>query len=108
MIDDSRVALVTGAGRRVGQAIAVALGERGLHVAVHYHQSEGGARETAQWINNTGKSNATLFRADLSDPAVPEQLISDVVAQCGRLDVLVNSAAIMMRTPVDTVDVAQW
>jgi len=104
---DTRVALVTGAGRRVGRAIATALGQRAMHVAVHYNGSAAGARETAADIERGG-GRATLFQADLSEPSAPASLIDDVVAQLGRLDVLVNSAAIMKRTPLDSVTPAEW
>jgi pteridine reductase len=102
-----RVAIVTGAGRRVGRAIAIALGEDGAHVAVHYHGSEAPARETLQLIEAAG-GTASLFQADLRDATAAAKLAGDVASACGRLDVLVNSAASMMRTPLDTVTPAQW
>ncbi len=102
-----RVALVTGAGHRVGRAIALALGEDGAHVAVHFHGSEESARETAKTVESAG-GKATLFKADLRDAAAADALAGDVAARCGRLDVLVNSAASMMRTPLETVTPAQW
>jgi pteridine reductase len=102
-----RVALVTGAGRRIGQAIAVALGSRGMRVAVHYHGSEEGARETAGEVAARGGEAAT-FRADLGEPDAPARLVDDVAAALGALDVLVNSAAVMVRTPVGEVTPGQW
>jgi pteridine reductase len=101
-----RVALVTGAGHRVGRAIAIALAADGAHVAVHYHASEEPARGTVSAIEKDGGA-ATLFRADLRD-AGAAKLIDEVATRCGRLDVLVNSAASMMRTPLDSVTPAQW
>lgn len=102
-----RVALVTGAGHRVGRAIAVALGADGAHVAVHYHESAEPARATVSAIEKQG-GRASMFRADLRDAAAAAKLADDVIAACGRLDVLVNSAASMMRTPLETVTPAQW
>lgn len=102
-----RTALVTGAGRRLGQAIAVALGERGVHVMVHYHTSDRGARETVAMIESAGGS-ATVVQGDLRNPAAIDALVATSVAQTGTLDVLVNSAAEMLRTPVGEVSVAQW
>ncbi|MGH7654899.1 MAG: SDR family NAD(P)-dependent oxidoreductase [Gemmatimonadaceae bacterium] len=102
-----RVALVTGAGHRVGRAIALAMGEDGAHVAVHYHGSEQPARETVEAIEQAGGS-ASTFRADLRDADAAPALVDAVLTACGRLDVLVNSAASMMRTPLDTVTPAQW
>jgi pteridine reductase len=104
---EARTALVTGAGRRVGRAIAVALGARGMRVAVHYHASDAGARETVGLIREAGGDAITL-RADLSEPRAPEQLVEQAVAQLGTLDVLVNSAAIMIRTPLAEVTPETW
>ena len=101
-----RVALVTGAGRRVGRALAVALGAEGMTVAVHYHASDAGARETARTIEGKG-GKASLVKADLTGDTAA-RLIDDVVRQFGGLDVLVNSSAVMERTPLGEVTVAQW
>ena len=101
------VVLVTGAGRRVGRAIAVHLSGLDYDVAVHFHQDEGSARETSGKCKARG-IRSVWFSADLSDPAAPEMLIQRVVASFGRIDALVNSAAILMRTPLETVTAAQW
>ncbi|HEU4566052.1 MAG TPA: SDR family oxidoreductase, partial [Gemmatimonadaceae bacterium] len=102
-----RVALVTGAGRRVGRALALALGARGMRVAVHYHASRAGADETARRIAAAG-SEARVFAADLRDVAACERLVDEVASSFGALDVLVNSAAVMLRTPVGEVTAGQW
>jgi pteridine reductase len=102
-----RVALVTGAGRRVGRAIAVALGEQGMRVAVHYNTSVDGARETAQLVEKAG-GGAVLVRADLTDVTACEHLIDAVVLQHGELYTLVNSAATMVRTPLGEVTPQDW
>jgi pteridine reductase len=102
-----RVALVTGAGRRVGRAIALGLAERGARVAIHFHGSESGARETAAAAAALG-ADARLFRADLLGGEEPARLVEDVARSFGALDVLVNSAAVMTRTPLGSVTVAEW
>lgn len=102
-----RSALVTGAGRRLGRAIATALGARGMRVIVHYHASVSGARETADAIAAAG-GRATLVQADLRDPAAAERLVGAAVEAHGALDVLVNSAAEMVRTPLGSVAAAEW
>ena len=102
-----RVALVTGAGQRVGAAIARALGASGMHVAVHYHESVEGARQVVAAIETAG-GRATAFAADLTTPDAPAQLIGDVVASCSALHLLVNSAAMMERTPIGEVSADQW
>lgn len=102
-----RVALITGAGQRVGQAIALALGAEEMRVAVHHHASAEGARRTASALRGLGVETAT-FAADLREPTAPDRLIADVVAQFGALDVLVNSAAVMRRLALDAVTSAEW
>jgi pteridine reductase len=99
--------LVTGAGRRLGRAIAVALGARGMRVAVHYHGAEQGARETARMIVDAG-GEAFTIRADLREPGAPAQLVDHAVERLGSLDVLVNSAAVMIRTPFEDVTETVW
>ena len=102
-----RVALVTGAGHRVGRALALALGERGMRVAVHYNRTAIGATATARLIEEMGVE-ASCFAADLTQGDAPARLVDEVVGRFGGLDVLVNSAAVMERTPVGEVTVAQW
>ena len=101
------VALVTGGARRVGRAIAEGLGARGMHVIVHHRASADGARETAASIVRAG-GQATILTADLLNASAAERLIDDAIAVAGRLDVLVNSASVMLRTPVGEVSAAQW
>ena len=102
-----RTALVTGAGRRVGRAIAVALGARGMRVAVHYHGAEQGAQETAREIERVG-GEALTVRADLRQAGAPFQLVAESAERLGSLDVLVNSAAVMVRTPFEDVSEDVW
>lgn len=102
-----RVALVTGAGRRIGRAIALGLAGRGARLALHYNESLAGAEESRAEIAAAG-GEAHLFRADLRGSGEPERLVADVAARLGALDVLVNSAAVMLRTPVGSVSVADW
>lgn len=102
-----KVALVTGGGRRVGRALAEALAERGAHVAVHYNQSSKGADEVVRAIAARG-GKAAAFAADLSSRDAPVALIGGVEKAFGALDVLVNSAAVMVRTPFGAVDPGAW
>ena len=107
METDGRVALVTGAGTRVGRAIALALGKAGMRVAVHYAGSQRGARETADEIIGMG-SDARTMPGDLTDPATAPRLVEHTAKVFGALDVVVNSAAVMLRTPVGEVLVEDW
>ena len=103
----NKVALVTGGGRRVGRALAEALGERGATVAVHYGASKAGADEVVKEIEAHG-GKAAAFGADLTSPDAPRALVDAVSRRFGSLDVLVNSAAVMVRTPIGEVDSAAW
>lgn len=103
----SSVALVTGGGRRVGRALALALAGRGASVAVHYNESAKGANEVVASIKAAG-GRAEAFGADLTQPDAPDALVRRVVDSLGSLDVLVNSAAVMVRTPFGEVTGEQW
>jgi pteridine reductase len=91
-----RVALVTGGGRRLGRALAGALADRGMTLAIHHHASAEGAATLRDEIVARG-GQASCFAADLGDPRAARELPGRVVRQFGRLDVLVNSAAIMRK-----------
>lgn len=102
-----RLALVTGAGTRVGRAIALDLAARGWRLAVHYHGSGPGADETVAAIVAMG-GRAQAFRADLSSPDGPAGLIEAVHASCGPITALVSSAASMVCTPVGATTAATF
>jgi pteridine reductase len=102
-----RVALVTGAGRRLGRAMAQALAERGMSVALHYHESEDGARELHEEIVRSG-GHAACFQANLTDAGAAEDLPQQVARRMGGLDVLVNSAAVMRRLSLEETTPEAW
>jgi pteridine reductase len=102
-----RVALVTGAGRRLGQAMARALAGRGMTLAIHYHASVEGATDLQAEIVKAG-GRATCFKADLTDPHAARALPEQVAGRLGRLDVLVNSAAIMQRLRLEDTTPERW
>lgn len=96
-----KAALVTGGGVRVGRALALALAGAGCDVVVHYNRSAGPAEATREEAERLG-AVAHAVGADLADPAAAEGLVAAAVERCGRLDVLVNSAAIF--PPGDTLE----
>lgn len=102
-----KVALVTGAGRRVGRAIAEALAGDGMRLAIHYHESRGGADELLSGIRGRG-GDADVFQANLLEVGECDALVEAVTRRFGALDVLVNSAAVMVRTPFGEVTAEQW
>lgn len=85
--------LVTGAGRRLGRDIAVALAQAGWRVAVHYHRSRSDALETVAACAASTPA-AGLFEADLADEGAARALLPRVAAELGAVDAVVNSAAL--------------
>jgi pteridine reductase len=102
-----KVALVTGGAIRVGRAIASKLAENGATVAVHYRSHPEQADELVGEII-AGGGAAASFPGDLTDPAVLDRLPTSVAQQFGSIDLLVNSAASMMRTPFGSITPDQW
>lgn len=101
------VALVTGAARRLGRAMALALAERGHHVAVHYHGSGDEAEATAAAARAFGVQ-AQTFCADLLDEDEVQALIPAVAQTMGPLAVLVNNASIFERDTLATATRDSW
>ena len=89
----TRVALVTGAGRRVGRVIALALARHGWDVAVHCHRSRAEADAVAAEIIAMGR-RAAVLQADLSDEAAASRLVGDCIAALGTPTCLVNNASL--------------
>ncbi len=102
-----KVALVTGAARRVGHAIALALAARGVAVAVHYRNSAQQAAETVATIEARG-GTARAFHADLERVADIESMVNAIGTAFGRLDILVNSAAVFYRKPLEDLTEPDW
>jgi 2-dehydro-3-deoxy-D-gluconate 5-dehydrogenase len=94
---DGKVALVTGASRGLGAAMAVALAGAGAEVALH--ASAEPAAQTARQIAETSGRRTHLLTADLSDRSSTERLAAETLATFGRLDILVNNAGVIRRQP---------
>ena len=100
------VALVTGSGaKRVGNVIVRELARRGYRVAIHSHTSQASAEETVQELRADG-GDAIALAADLSREAAARQLVDEAFAHFGRLDLLVNAAAIWQPIKLDLVTAA--
>ena len=99
-----KVILVTGGARRIGQAICEELWTHGAIVAIHHHQSMVAAQQLAQRLG----ARAVLVRADLCDRTATEAMFAELGNRLGRIDGLVNSAAVFARTPIETLTDEQW
>ena len=102
-----RVALVTGAGKRLGRAVALRLASEGADVAVHCGKSEAEAREVVAEIEKLGR-RATAFSAELTDVAAIQKLVQNVASRFARLDILVNCAANFLETKFGETNEATW
>jgi 3-oxoacyl-[acyl-carrier protein] reductase len=89
-----KVALVTGASRGIGRAIAVALARGGASVALKYAGNEAAAQEALKLVEAAGAPRARLLRFDVADPAACSKAVEEVVAELGGLNILVNNAGI--------------
>lgn len=94
-----RIALVTGAGKRLGRAIALALADAGVHVIAHYNRSQAETQTLVREIEQRG-TKAWMIRADLAQPEQVTGLIGRAQQMAGGLDILINSASIF---PADTL-----
>lgn len=102
-----RVALVTGGAHRVGRALSTALANAGMRVAINYNSSSAEADDLVRELSASGHE-CRAYRCDLTHADAARSLIGSVTQDLGGLDVLVNSAAVMRRTPVDDVTVDEW
>ena len=106
-VSEQKVALVTGSGkRRVGARVAEALAARGYAIAVHYRSSAAEAQETAARLTAQFGVPAVPVQADLADEAAVKRMVGEVLARFGRIDALVNCAAIWNRKRLEDVTAA--
>jgi len=104
---EGKVALVTGAAKRLGRSLALALAERGAEVAAHYHASEREAHELLALLKRAG-GKPIAVPGDISRAADVERIVEAAMQAFGRIEILVNSAAIFYRTPFATLTEADW
>ena len=104
---EGRVALVTGASRNIGRAIALALAEAGAGVVVNARRSIDEARAVVKEIESRG-GQAMASLADVADAAAVGSMAGAALERFGRLDILVNNAAVRDVAPIDDIDYAAW
>jgi len=103
-----KVALVTGAARRIGAAIATALHQANYKVVIHCHHSLIEAQRLAQDLNQRCPNSAYVLQKDLCAPQAANELINAVLAWAGRLDLLVNNASVFKRTNFAVFNENDW
>jgi acetoacetyl-CoA reductase len=105
---EGAVAVVTGAGRGIGRAIAEELGRGGARVVVNYSRSKGPAEELIEQLMEQGSPQAVAIQADVADAAQAARLIQETAQQFGRIDVLVNNAGINIDRSMKNLSVEDW
>jgi 3-oxoacyl-[acyl-carrier protein] reductase len=109
MLDDltGKVALVTGASRGIGRAIAIALAEAGADVAVNYRSRKAAAQETCAAIHTAG-SRALAVKANVARAAAVARLVATIDLELGPVDILVNNAGIVSAKPLAEISERDW
>ncbi len=107
MLAAGKIAVVTGAARRVGKSIALALAERGAHVAITFRRSHAEAQQTLQEIEARGVQGMGV-QADITRGADVDASVQQIIERFGRIDILVNNASNYYKTPFATLTEEQW
>jgi pteridine reductase len=105
---DRPVALITGAGRRVGAVIARTLHAAGYDMALHYRHSAADARTLADELEAQRSGSTLLLQAELAELSTLPGMIDQLLERYGRLDALVNNASAFFSTPAGTATAEQW
>jgi 2-deoxy-D-gluconate 3-dehydrogenase len=103
---EGKIALVTGASVGLGAAMAIGLAEAGADVVCHGHQS-GEADSTCAQVSKHGRKTFAVY-GDMSDKDVPKRLIDEAVNEFGRIDILINNAGMIRRTPAVDYSEEDW
>jgi NAD(P)-dependent dehydrogenase (short-subunit alcohol dehydrogenase family) len=102
-----KIALVTGASRGIGKAIALALAGEGADVAVNYSSSAKEAAKVAEEIKKLGR-RSIVIKADVADKVAVYKMMDETVKQLGKMDILVNNAGMATIGPSDTLEEKVW
>jgi pteridine reductase len=105
---DGQWALITGAGKRIGAAVASRLHAAGAGIAVHYFRSSAPADQLVAELNALRPDSAFAVGADLRQTEVLAPLVEEIIARVGRLDMLINNASSFYPTKLGTVTEADW
>ena len=104
---EGKSALVTGAAKRIGRSLALALAQAGANVAITYRNSEADAQATVDAIGEYGVRAAALH-CDVSDAGCVERVVEAAIRDLGRIDLLVNNAGIFETLPLESITAEQW
>ncbi|MDI6766683.1 MAG: SDR family oxidoreductase [Bacteroidota bacterium] len=103
----NKVAIITGGGKRLGQAIAIALAENGFTVVVNYNKSVSGAKQTINQIKAIG-GRAFAVKADISKKTHVQRMVNIALQRFGRIDLLVNNSSVFIESPLNRTSEKIW
>ncbi|GBD39195.1 3-oxoacyl-[acyl-carrier-protein] reductase FabG [bacterium HR37] len=104
---NNKVAIVTGGAKRIGKEISLELAKLGANIVVNYNKSEKEAKEVVRLIEQTGKE-AIAVKSDISNSKEANHLVDTTLNHFGRLDILVNNAAVFFKTPLFDITEKEW
>lgn len=104
---EGKAALVTGAAKRIGRSLALALARQGADVVITYRASEAEAQATVDAIGEYGVRTASV-QCDVSDPTSVRAAVDRTIGELGRLDLLVNNAGIFETLPLESISPEHW
>lgn len=103
-----KAAVITGGDSGIGRAVAIAFAREGADVLISYLEEDGDARDTAQWVEKSGR-RAVLIRGDVSSPQHCRDIVTRAVEEFGKIDILVSNAAYQMtRTSLEEIPDEEW
>ena len=102
-----KTALVTGAAKRIGRSVALALAKEGADVAITYRSSEAEAQATVATIREFGVRAMAVY-CDLGDPACVRRAVEATIGKLGKIDLLVNNAGMFETLPLESIALEQW
>jgi NAD(P)-dependent dehydrogenase (short-subunit alcohol dehydrogenase family) len=102
-----KTALVTGAAKRIGRSLALALAEEGADVAITYRSSQREAQDTVAAITKFGGRAMGVY-CDLGDPECVRDAVSATIRELGKIDLLVNNAGMFETLPLESITLEQW
>jgi NAD(P)-dependent dehydrogenase (short-subunit alcohol dehydrogenase family) len=104
---EGKVALVTGAAKRIGRSLALALAQQGAHVAITYRTSEAAALATVDEVSEFGVSSLAVA-CDVREPASVDAAVGAVLREFNTIDLLVNNAGTFETAPLEAISIGQW
>lgn len=103
----NKIALITGASKGIGRSIALEMAKEGAHIVINYKSDKQGAKQTAQLVKKF-KQETVIIQADISDPGAVKNMVKSAKEVFGRIDILVNNAAVLPEKYLFRMSNEEW